>query len=206
MKHFYFCTIFMILFITTLAFSQTTGKYQHDGFYMRFLLGGASSTMTLDDGSTEMELSGMSAAFRFQIGGTISENLIAYGEIGGIQIQNPDIEMDDKTYETDDTKASNFDVGAGLTYYFMPTNIYLTGSILASRAELEYTRGSTTAKGESDMGLGLFFGIGKEWWIADDWALGATLFTAYNSVPDKGSSDATISTMTFGVAFSATFQ
>jgi hypothetical protein len=194
------------LFITPLVFGQTSGKYEHDGFYMRFLLGGSSSTMTIDGASSDMELSGMSVAFRFQIGAEISKNLIAYGEVGGTTISNPEIKIGDQTYDTEDTKASNFDFGGGLTYYIMPENIYITGSILASRATLEYTGGSETTKSESDPGLGLFFGVGKEWWVSDDWALGAAVFAAFSSVPDKASSDVTISNTSFGVAFSATFQ
>jgi len=201
-----FVIILTALLCTPILFAQSSGKHQHDGLFLRFLLGGSYSSMSIDGGPMEMELSGMSGTFRFQIGGTVAKNLVIFGELGGVTLTNPDIKIDGKSYELDGVKASSFDFGGGITYYFMPSNFYLTASILASRADFEFSQGSNTVKGESDMGFGFFAGVGKEWWIAENWALGATLFTAYSSVPDQDPSDATISNLTFGVAFSATFH
>lgn len=189
-----------------LVFCQMQTEYRHDGLFMRFLAGPSYSSQSFDGGSDDMKVDGLSVTFRFQIGATIAENLVAFGEAGGITIQNPIIEMNGKEYETEDTKASFFDMGGGMTYYFDPSNIYLTGSILLSKYQVEYNHGSTTHKGESDMGLGLFLGLGKEWWVSTDWALGVTGFFGYSNVPDQGSSDITITGTTFGVAFSATYQ
>ena len=88
----------------------------------------------------------------------------------------------------------------------MTANFYFTSSILATKVEIEYTIGSNTYKGETDLGFGFFVGAGKEWWISDDWALGVTGFFEFSNVPDKGSSDITITSTTFVVAFSATFN
>ena len=200
-----------ILFSGQALHCQNIGQYTHDGFFMRFLLGGSSSVMSFNVGSNDMgfgdmEFSGLSATFRFQIGAAISENLIAFGEVGAITMSNPELKFSGKTYDTDETLASNSDFGAGLTYYFMPTNIYISGSVLASSAELEYTEGTTIQKGESDYGIGLFLAAGKEWWVNDDWGLGVSIFAAYSDVPDKGNSKVNITSTTFGVAFSATFQ
>lgn len=195
-----------LLVITPILFAQGSGKYKHDGFFMRFLAGPSSSTQVYNDAPKDMEVKGVSASFNFQVGSEIGENLIAFGEVGGFTITNPDIEIDGKTTETEDTKSSSFGFGGGLTYYFMPINIYISGSIWAAKVNIEYTKGSTTYKGETDIGIGGFAAVGKEWWIADDWGLGAAVFFSYSNVPDQGSSDITIASTSFGVAFSATFQ
>ena len=211
MKKLLFTLISFFLISWQFVYSEDFGEYKHDGFFMRFLLGGSSSKMTFKVKSNDMQLgdmefSGLSIAFRFQIGGEIAENLNAFGEVGAITIDNPKVKVAGKSYDTEETLASNSDFGAGLTYYFMPINIYVSGSILASKAQLEYKEGSKTTKGESDMGLGLFLTTGKEWWIDIDWALGASIYAAYSNVPDKGDDKVTIKTTTFGIAFSATFQ
>lgn len=201
-------TVFSCCFILVapMIWGQSSGKHKHDGLFMRFLAGPSYSTQKYDGTTAETEVKGVSASFNFQIGAAIAEDLIAYGEVGGFTITNPDIEIGGTTYDTEDTKSSTFGFGGGLTYYFMPSNFYITGSIQAAKVKIEYTKGSTTYKGESDMGIGVFAGIGKEWWIADDWALGAAVFFSYSNVPDKDNSDITIASTTFGVAFSATFQ
>jgi hypothetical protein len=72
-----------------------------------------------------------------------------------------------------------------MTYYIIPANTY---------------------KGETDLGFGFFIGAGKEWWISDDLALAVIGFFGFSNFLDKGSSDITITSTTFGVAFSAIFQ
>jgi len=198
--------IFVLILSSGLIFGQSLTKHLHDGFFMRFLVGPSSSTQKYDGTSNDMEVKGVSASFNFQVGSTIADNLVAYGEIGGFTITNPDIEISGKTYDTEDTKASSFGFGGGLTYYFMPINIFITGSLQAAKVNIEYKKGNTTYKGETDIGIGAFAGVGKEWWISDDWGLGAAVFFSYSNVPDKGSSNITIASTSFGVAFSATFQ
>jgi hypothetical protein len=199
----FFCSV---LLIVPIVYGQSSGKHKHDGLFMRFLAGPSYSTQVYDGAPTDMEVKGVSATFNFQLGATITDNLIAYGEVGGFTITDPDIEIAGKTYETEDTKSSSFGFGGGLTYYFMPVNFYIIASVLATQVTIEYTKGSTEYKGETDMGIGVFFGVGKEWWFADDWALGAAAFFSYSNVPDKGDSEITIGSTSFGVAFSATFH
>ncbi len=198
--------ICVVMLVVPVVYGQSSGVHEHDGLFLRFLVGPSYSTQAYDGASNDLEIKGISASFNFQLGATIAENLIAYGEVGGFTITDPDVEVDGKTYETEDTKSSCYGFGGGLTYYIMPSNFYLTASILAAQVKIEYTKGSLKYEGESDTGIGVFFGVGKEWWIADDWALGATAFFSYSNVPDKGDSDITIGSTTFGVAFSATFQ
>lgn len=195
-----------ILLLTTISYGQEMGFHAHDGFYMRFLAGPSYTSSQFDGADNSMEIKGLSGTFRVQIGSTIANNLILYGELGGASIQNPDIEIGGNPYNTEDTKASITDIGAGITYYFMPSNFYITGTVLASQYTVEYTGGNVKQKGESDRGFGIFIGAGKEWWVSKDWALGLAGFMAYSNVPDKGNSDVTIGSTTFGVLFSATYQ
>ena len=62
-------------------------------------------------------------------------------------------------------------------------------------------------KGESNIGFGFFLAAGKEWWIGNQWGLGAALYGSYGSMKDKGDfADNAISTYSFGLALSATLN
>ena len=198
--------IFLLTFSSGIVFSQSSGKHKHDGFFLRLIAGPSYSTQTLNDASIDMNVKGISGSFNCQVGAEIAENLNAFGEVAGFTITNPEVEIDGKVYDTDEVKSSCFGFGGGLTYYFMPSNFYVTGSIQAAKAKIEYEKGNTKFVGESNYGFGVFAGVGKEWWISDDWALGAVVFFSYSSVPDKDSDEVTISNVTFGAAFSATLQ
>lgn len=197
----YFLIVFFIA-LPAVLFAQN-GVHTHDGFFMRFLVGPGYSQMTIDDvEGSEYKFSGAAGEFRFQIGSEISQNLIAYGVLGGGTITDPEVEWKGETHSTEDVKASAFDIGAGLTYYFMPDNYFVSGSLVGSRVQLEVS----DKKFESDYGFGFFASVGKEWWVGDDWGLGVAIFGYFSSVPDKDPSDATISNVAFGAAFSATFN
>ena len=64
---------------------------------------------------------------------------------------------------------SVFAFGGGLTYYIMPANVYLAGSVGFGQAVFEDYRGAVDG---SDLGLGVNLMVGKEWWVGSDWGLG----------------------------------
>lgn len=196
-----FLILISMLVLQNLTFGQ--GVHEHDGFFLRFQAGPGYGQMTMDKVlGSEMEFSGAGGEFVFQIGGTVGNNLILFGEFGGFVIQDPTVKIGGQELEVSDLKSSTSDFGAGLTYYFMPSNIYLSGSLLAARATLEFADN----KSSSDIGFGFRFSVGKEWWVSDDWGIGVAIFGYYSSVPDKEPSESTISSSSFGVVFSATYN
>jgi hypothetical protein len=171
-----------------------------DGFFMRLSAGGgAAKTEITALGITE-EFSGGAADFNFAIGGMVSPNLALHGTIWGWVLSNPDFSIGSvtQTVNADVTMAA---VGAGLTYYFMPANFYLSGSVGAGSLSLD--AGGVSAS--TDAGLALDFTLGKEWWVGNRWGLGAAAGVSFHSIPDGGV-DENWSGASFALRFSATYN
>jgi hypothetical protein len=198
---------FICLILTPTLFSQVSapniGVHQHDGFYLR-LAGGVGYAQLVENDvmGSDLKLSGVSGASRFQIGGTVSDNLIIYGEFGGVIQQEPTMEWMGESGSTSNVSVSVYDVGGGITYYLMPSNVYFALSLLISQAELEYNNN----KGESEYGIGFNAMVGKEWWVGEDWGIGATIYIYYSTMKDKGEFDNNINNFSVGVLFSATYN
>ncbi|MFO7892077.1 MAG: hypothetical protein R6V04_17260 [bacterium] len=177
---------------------------QHEGLFLRFLLGAGPGSINIDDDF--MEFSSIGADFHFQIGGSVAENFILFGDIGGFSLTNPDVEIQGTAGTTEDVSVSAMGYGMGATYYIMPSNIFLSGSVMYVSDTIEYENEDA---GESDSGLGFFISAGKEWWVGDNWGLGAAVFFEYGSLKDKedaAGNQADITNHIFGVMFTATMD
>jgi len=195
---------FICLFLTSNLFSQAdatdVGIYQHDGFFLRMLFGvGYTELVENDVMRSELKFSGVADGLRFQIGGAVSDNLIIYGALGSVIQKDPTMEWMGESGSTSNVSASVFDFGGGITYYLMPANVYFALGLLINRAELEYNN----RKGESEYGIGFNAMVGKEWWVGEDWGIGATGYLSYGTMKDK---DYTINYFYVGVLFSATYN
>lgn len=174
------------------------GPKDHDkGFFLRMLLGGGGAGTELPDSS--FEFSGTGYVFDIAIGGTIAPNLAIHGSYFGWAISDPDVTFGPLSGSYSGTlDLSAF--GGGVTYYFMPSNIYLCGNIgvatLSSDGDIE---------GESDSGYALEFLAGKEWWVGGKWGLGVAGAFGYHSVPEPDIDDNWSGT-NWAILFSATFN
>jgi hypothetical protein len=156
---------------------------------------------------SDLKYSGFAQDLRFQIGGTVANNLILFGEFGGVMQIDPQMEWMGMSATANDVTVSVFDFGGGLTYYIMPSNIFFSLSFLSSQATFEF-EGTT---GKSQYGFGINGMIGKEWWVGQQWALGLAVYGYYSTMKDEGtimginySSD--INNFSIGVMFSATYN
>ena len=202
MKTNIFSLIFILLLISSSSFGQR-GVHQHDGFFLRMLAGVGYAEM-VEQGvmGSDLTFSGAAGSSRFQIGGTVSDNLIIYGEFGGVIQTDPKMEWSGLTTTATNLSASVYDFGGGITYYIMPVNIYFSISLHGSQAELKYNNVSA----KSEYGFGFNAMIGKEWWVANDWALGASIYGYFSTMKDKGTIAYTINNFSIGVLFSATYN
>ncbi len=189
-----------------LAAQMNPNARQHEGFFMRFLAGGGPGKVTIDDVMcSEMIFTSTGGDFHFQIGSSISDNLIVFGDLGGFSLMDPEVEWFGETATLENLSVSAIGYGAGLTYYMMPANFYFSGSVLYCSDTIEYEN----VKGESESGLGFFLALGKEWWVGNNWGLGVALFLESSSVKDKEEVNgvkATIKNLIYGIAFSATMD
>jgi hypothetical protein len=186
------------------------GYHTHDGFYLRLHLGFGYTSMWTNSAGTSFKISGDSAAIGLTLGGAITENLIIYGALSGTTISSPDFKRGNVT-STRTGDADSFGFGGGVAYYIQPMNVYVAGTLLANKLELSDSGGTVT--NETDFGLGVEALVGKEWWVSDNWGIGAAARAHFASMKDSsidmksltGAND-TWKTAAFSLLFSATYN
>lgn len=194
-------TLAMLLAATAFALPAQAGDRAHDnGFFLRLSGGGGSASTDLEYGGSKLKLDGTTADLNVAIGAIVARNLALHGTLWGWAISNPDMTLDGFTAESNGNLMLSA-VGVGLTYYFMPVNMYLSGSVGAGQLTAEED-GHTS---DSDKGPIVDITLGKEWWVGSSWGLGVALSGGYHSVPDGGI-DASWQGTSFAVRFTATLN
>jgi len=196
------------------SYGQTVnGKYrQHTGFYLSMSAGpvfGKISTDVISPNPGLVEFSGGSGAkFDLKIGGAVKENLILHGTIISSTLNGPVVKVGNQAGKaSDNLTVGETMIGGGLTYYIMPSNIFLSGSAGIGRFTLLDTK-DDTVNGSTDNGFSMQLKAGKEWWIGKRWGLGIALTYGktvvhhgpYDGVEEKSNSNR------FGILFNATFN
>jgi len=162
------------------------GAHKHEGFFLRlnvgFGAGGARYRERVDGTQvSNVKTRGLEGAFELSIGGAVIENLIVHGSVMFVSMSSHKTVdgVEDSSY--DELSTSMYLVGGGVTYYLMPTNIYLTlmlglGGMVERRA-YDPRNDEWDVEIDSDAGFATAFGIGKEWWVGrrGEWAIGAAL-------------------------------
>jgi hypothetical protein len=173
----------------------------------------------LDLLSADTTFSGAGGSFALDLGASVVDGLVLHGRLADVGIVNPNVTVDGEDLGSLDKRG----VGAlllapAVTYYFMPINLYLTGA--AGLSWVELTRENSDGKTESyasDAGFGLNVDVGKEWWVSDNWGIGAAarLWLSAASSSEKPVSltsgdPITVTTdyrlIAFTLVFSATYQ
>lgn len=193
---------------------------QHTGFFIRLTTGLGWSNA---EAPYKIENSGFSGFGAFDIGGAVSENLIIHARIAGLgNVVDKEVTIDleeDMQIETTARSISYGLLGGGLTYYFMPANIYMTFIVGLAGADFsvdERSRDLTDDEEEAleedleraEAGVGFNFDFGKEWWVGSEWGLGVAGRFSYASVSpnDSAESDDWLSCIGLGLLFTATYN
>jgi len=170
------------------------GVHAHDGLFLRFtggpgfgLYNGTGDVVTTDgqiigDPSNE----GSQVGGSFSLGGSVGENLILHGDIWFSIVSTE--KKHSRLYQEFGTAV----VGLGVTYYWMPANMFVTGSIGLANSFLVLHEGTQTNSNEDlardiTTGVGLAVMVGKEWWVSDNWALGVALQGEFTYAEDEDS-------------------
>ena len=155
------------------------GKHRHDGFYFQIAGGYAGTAMGEQVGEDLYIYSGPSANAKIGIGYALVENFILSLDIAGFVLSQPELQINGEDEGELDTEFTNSKVGLGMTYYFMPSNVYLSGSggLAVGWVENDQEIYNT------GLGYGISGGIGKEWWVGDNWGLGVGFHVDYYSLP-----------------------
>ena len=203
MRHVNVLRLTIFLLTLTLAATALAGPRDHaDGFFLR-LSGGAGSTgSSLSDGTDKLEFSGSGGDLNIAIGGIVAPNLALHGTLYGWSASDPTMKFNGADITDISGTLTAAGVGAGLTYWFMPVNMYLSGTVGSGGLELDLNGG---LDGKSDRGLILDLTLGKEWWVGDSWGLGLAGGLIYHSFPDPDISENWSGT-SFTLRFSATMN
>lgn len=175
----------------------------HDGFFLRLSAGGGGASTELEDGflGLDTELSGGSGDINIAVGAVIFPNLAIHGTLFGWAVSDPDVEVEELGSFDGDGNIGMSAWGGGLTYYFMPVNIYLSGSLGAGSIAFE----TDDFDDDSDTGLVGELTLGKEWWVGNSWGLGVAGSYGFHSIPDE-EIDENWSGTSWSIRFSATLN
>jgi len=170
----------------------------------------------------EIENSGFTGFLGFDIGGAVSEDLVLHARLSGLtNVVDKDVTVDVDEDTQIETKARTISyglLGGGLTYYFMPANIYMTFvlGLAACGYEVDESGRRFTVEEEkalkelerAKLGIGINFDFGKEWWVGNEWGLGVAGRFSYSSVSpnDNAESDDWLSSIGLGALFTATYN
>ena len=156
---------------------QETGYHQHDGFYLSMSLGPVFGSITDNDimNNMDMKFNGTGAQFDFKIGGAIAENLILHATLLSSSIASPKVTVGGiSVTTTNNVSLGEMMIGGGLTYYIMPANILLSGSIGFGSFTVTNSN-DPSANTTTKKGFSMQLKAGKEWWVSKNWGFGVGL-------------------------------
>ena len=162
--------------------TQPPGYHIHDSLFFRLTLGVGYARFK-DDGPLGTSFKGDSRSGGISLGFTVIPNVVVFGEISGISLNNPTISAGN--IKTRNTQISASGVGLGASYY-LPSNVYLGASFILSRIAGHIGEDNIDL---SDVGLVVHANAGKELWVSDNWGLGLALQLSGGSIssgPDGG--------------------
>jgi hypothetical protein len=173
----------------------------HTGTYVHLHLGGGFTSIRGSNGAgATAKLSGGGPAFAVSVGGAPVPNLAVFGSLFFTGASQP---QDSSGVQFNgDALVGGF--GAGVVYYFMPANVYLSAAIAALDFQASDANNKTVYS--TDAGVGFEAMVGKEFWISEHWGLGGALeFVGASSMKDKNDSSVSWSATAFNLLFSATY-
>ena len=213
----YFLVVFVFVSLTNNSVSVygqsevSNVKYrQHTGFYLSLSAGPAFGTISNQIMGGDLEkYSGTGALFDLKIGGALQENFILHATMISTSINGAKVTLPYASGRLDDNMSINDNmlIGGGLTYYVMPHNILLSGSVGIGNYNITDTKNSDNNR-KTDNGFSIQLKIGKEWWIGKRWGLGMALTygkTFLNNGPYDGIENK-FNSNRFGVLFNATLN
>jgi hypothetical protein len=187
------------------------GAHEHDGFYMRISAG--YGKLAAADANEHQQYSKFGPTINVAVGGTIVPNLILYGELLMTGVVNANERIAGDYYPASNTGRDLilYGFGPGIAYYFMPMNVYVSGTLALTKITFIDAYTDEPAP-DTDMGYGGSFTVGKEWWGNRDWGVGiAGQFNYARSMKHPFHSsyaddDSELHVTTFSLLFSATYN
>jgi hypothetical protein len=165
------------------------GHYEHEGFFLRLQLGPGGSSVSREGESW----SGMGLGMGLAIGGSPVENLALHLDLQTTWLFSPDRDVNGIGMQS---------LGLGVTYYIMPVDLFLSGSVGIGWLAFEDDAGQSK---DTSAGIALDALIGKEWWVGSDWGIGIAAQLLYMHVKDY-TDDAGMDAIAVNALFTATYN
>jgi hypothetical protein len=176
----------------------------HDGFFLRMHFGGGVLSVTGRNAAGQRtSIVGGSASLGIAAGFSIAEDVIIFGNLFVSAADGPTVTTVGATNSSKGSAALG-GAGAGLTYYVMPANFYVSGALAAMVFSLDDPLGNTVYS--SNGGLGFQGMIGKEWLLAPEWGMGFAVEATFASMRDKNDRDVYWDGAEVSLLFSSTFN
>lgn len=187
---------------------QQKGYHQHDGFYLSMalgpVLGNINNESTVVGNQT---YTGPGFQFDFKIGGAISENFILHATLASSSMVGPKVSGNNgsSSSSTNDVMLGEAILGAGFTYYFMPSNFFISSSAGAGNFTVVNTK--TDYGYSTKRGFSMQIKIGKEWWVSKNWGLGIGVTYSKTQLTDTPNGEQEkLNSNRFGILFNTTFN
>ncbi len=184
---------------------RPAGFHTHDGFFLRFVIGPGYLRLASQSSANDLQASGLGLGDGFSIGGSIVENLQLSWDVT-LFMGEPSVTGKGRSPGSTGAFFGLMQQGPGLTYFFMPHNIYISGSAGLGLVMLTERRdGQADVDHNMNIGWGATLMGGKEWWTSDNWGLGASgRFTIVQS--REKATDSLFLGIGFALYFSATYN
>lgn len=204
--------VLILLAAVAMAMAESY-PYTHDGFFLNISLGFGGQGMGMTGSSmmdgykitADCDAGGGVFELDYKIGGRILPYTILHATLlevialGGMDVES--------TYRGNYKKLEFGEVmylyGIGVTYYIYPYNFFVSGSL--GPVKFGLTQDDAELNSATEFGFGFQLAVGKEWWVSENWGLGASLSINYGSV-DEDSEDLECSAFAITAKFSATFN
>lgn len=180
----------------------------HEGFFARVSVGGGWQRLLAADRGNELRTKGATITVEGALGLSVERNLVLHLTAHYWQMVKPRFRADDR--DAIGGKAASIVVGPGLSYYFMPINIYLSGSLglgfmFMDRPGGVGKPGVPKRTFRSDGGWVLLVSAGKEFWVDREWAVGVSAYFSLSNFPEPANLPVWAGPG-FGLRVSATFD
>lgn len=192
----------------TIGYIQEPGYRQHTGFYLSLSVGPNFPSINSEVlGAYSVNFSGTGAQFDFKIGGAVKENLILHATLISNAMSGPKVSWEGISEKTsNDLSIGEAMFGGGLTYYIMPSNFFLSGSLgLGNFTVMEVNNANSIS---TNRGFSMQLKIGKEWWVSKRWGLGIAATYGKTKLTNSpgGGIEELMNSNNLGILFNATLN
>lgn len=157
----------LTLLLATSLFAQ---ERTHEGFFFSVGLGAAGGTVNgYNNQNQVLILKGTGVELDFQMGGSVSERLLAHGTLTLKTVVAP--EINGSKSNSSGFAISETMIGGGITRYTQ-RNLFFSGNLGAGRYSFIDTSTSTPSEYVTKYGFSCLLKAGKEWWISKNLGLG----------------------------------